>query len=540
MADAKRTVVVSVLGTQLDSGKGPSRWERWRPSVALCQHDDLLVDELWLLFEPRAQGLAYLVREDIAQVSPDTQVHVEPFALGDPWDFEEVYGALFDFAAARAFDPAKVDLYVHITTGTHVVQICLFLLTESRHLPGKLLQTSPRDPRGEGSDHSARGTFGVVDLDLERYEAIATRARAEHSRGEAILKDGIATRNAAYNALVAKVEEVAVRSKAPMLFLGPTGAGKSALARRVFALKKARQGLSGPFVEVNCATLRGDLAMSSLFGHKKGAFTGALSDRDGQLLRAHGGVLFLDEIFELGADEQAMLLRAIEDKTFVPMGSDVEKTSDFQLLCGTNADLFAAAREGTFRPDLLARIDLWTFRLPSLRERVEDIAPNVEHESARVGRLLGRNVTWTREARDAYLAFATSPRAAWPGNFRDLGASVTRLATLATEGRITRERVLEEIAALEARSSGVPQDPSESLVDRVLPGVPLDRFDAVQLADVLRVCKEARTLSEAGRVLFASSRSKKAKSNDADRLRKYLARFGLEFVAVREALASGG
>ncbi|MBL9108387.1 MAG: sigma 54-dependent transcriptional regulator, partial [Myxococcales bacterium] len=197
-------------------------------------------------------------------------------------------------------------------------------------------------------------------------------------------------------------------------------------------------------------------------------------------------------------------------------------------------------REGTFRPDLLARIDLWTFRLPSLRERVEDIAPNVEHESARVGRLLGRNVTWTREARDAYLAFATSPRAAWPGNFRDLGASVTRLATLATEGRITRERVLEEIAALEARSSGVPQDPSESLVDRVLPGVPLDRFDAVQLADVLRVCKEARTLSEAGRVLFAASRSKKAKSNDADRLRKYLARFGLEFVAVREALASGG
>lgn len=86
----------------------------------------------------------------------------------------------------------------------------------------------------------------------------------------------------------------------------------------------------------------------------------------------------------------------------------------------------------------------------------------------------------------------------------------------------------------------MPQDPSESLVGRVLPGVPLDRFDAVQLADVLRVCKEARTLSEAGRVLFAASRSKKAKSNDADRLRKYLARFGLEFVAVREALASGG
>lgn len=546
MGIPRKTIVVGVLGSQLDAGKGPSRWERWRPSVALCQHDDLLIDELWLLHEPRSTALARIVTEDVAYVSPETVVHLRPLSLRDAWDFEEVYAELFDFAKERAWDPEREDVLVHITTGTHVVQICLFLLTESRHFPGRLIQTSPRDERrtrgdgdgdGDGDGHAVRGTYGIVDLDLEKYENLANRTRAEREGATALLKDGIATKSAMYNALVARVEEVAVRSRAPMLFLGPTGAGKSALARRVFALKKARQGLAGPFVEVNCATLRGDFAMSTLFGHKKGAFTGATSDREGQLLRAHGGVLFLDEIFELGQDEQAMLLRAIEDKTFTPMGSDTERRSDFQLLCGTNADLFRAAREGRFREDLLARLNLWTFRLPSLRERLEDVAPNVDRETEKVGRTLGTDVSWSKEARESFLAFAVSPEAEWPGNFRDLNASVTRLGTLARGGRITRELVAEEIAHLREAFTSSPRAVADELVGQLLPNpVELDRFDRVQLEDVLSVCRDARSLSDAGRVLFAETRKAKGSVNDADRLRKYLARFGLDLAGVRDAL----
>src|SRR6185369_871819 len=109
----------------------------------------------------------------------------------------------------------------------------------------------------------------------------------------------------------------------------PTGAGKSRLARRIFELKKSRNLVKGEFVEVNSATLRGDAAMSALFGHVKGAFTGAVSDRPGLLRKADQGVLFLDEIGELGLDEQAMLLRAIEEKVFYPLGSDREASSDF-------------------------------------------------------------------------------------------------------------------------------------------------------------------------------------------------------------------
>jgi hypothetical protein len=127
------------------------------------------------------------------------------------------------------------------------------------------------------------------------------------------LKAGIDTRSPAFNQMIEQIERVAIASPDPILLLGPTGAGKSHLARRIYELKRKRRQLSGEFIAVNCATLRGDDAMSALFGHIKGAYTGAASARRGYLDQADGGVLFLDEIGELGADEQAMLLSAIED-----------------------------------------------------------------------------------------------------------------------------------------------------------------------------------------------------------------------------------
>jgi len=196
------------------------------------------------------------------------------------------------------------------------------------------------------------------------------------------------------------------------------------LARRIYELKKARHAVKGDFVDVNCATLRGDGAMSTLFGHTKGAFTGALKDRAGLLRTADGGVLFLDEIRELGLGEQAMLLRALEEKTFLPLGSDRESRSDFQLIAGTNPDLFSAVREGHFREDLLARINLlWTFSLPGLQSRPEDIEPNLQFELDQYARKTGNHVTFSKEARKRFLDFALSGGAAWNGNFRGLNAA---------------------------------------------------------------------------------------------------------------------
>jgi len=531
----KRQVVFGMLGIQLDAGTGPGRWQKWRPTVALGMHDDFVPDRIELLVDARRFGaLTALVREDLALTAPDTAVHVHDTYMADPWEFEGVYACLHDFLAGYAFQPDEEDYYIHITTGTHVSQICWFLLTESRHFPGRLLQTSPPRKQHVGDP----GTYAVIDLDLSRYDHIAQRFAQQQLQDRDLLKGGIATRNPAFNRMIEQIETVATRSRAPMLLMGPTGAGKSQLARRVFDLKKLKHQLPGRFVEVNCATLRGDGAMSTLFGHTKGAYTGAVSDRAGLLRSADKGLLFLDEIGELGQDEQAMLLRALEEKRFLPVGSDREVESDFQLIAGTNRDLQQAVRAGRFREDLLARLNLWTYPLPGLAQRSEDIEPNLDFELERWSREQHERVRFNAEARTRYLAFATSPDATWRGNFRDLGASLMRLATLANAGRIQTDGVEEEIARLRAQwHGGTDVSPLDALLGEA--AAELDRFDRVQLEDVVRVCARSASLSAAGRELFAVSRTQRASTNDADRLRKYLARFGLDWEQVR-GVSRGG
>ncbi len=525
-------VVLGFLGTTLDAGKRGDRWDRWRPSVSLFQHDDLLVDRFELLAPSNEQSLADTVVGDIGKVSPETVVRMHRFEVDDWWDFETMYGALLDFVRAYPFDPEREDYLVHITTGTHVAQICLCLLAESRHLPARLIQTSP----GRRNARSAIGSYAIIDLDLSKYDRIAQRFRREQREARAVLKSGIDTKNAKFNALIERIEKVAISSRAPMLLMGPTGAGKSQLARRIYDLKRARRQVAGEFIEVNCATLRGDAAMSALFGHVKGAFTGALADRTGLLRKADGGVLFLDEIGELGRDEQAILLRAIEEKAFYPMGSDRVVKSDFQLIAGTNRDLGVEAARGAFRDDLLARIDLWSFVLPPLRERTEDIPANLEFEMAKASTAEGVHFTFSREARERFLTFASSSAARWPGNFRDFNAAITRLTTLAEGGRITTALVDDEIGRLRAAwSPSTRKVASRDHVAEVLGARAdeLDRFDRVQLEDVLSVCREQPSLSAAGRALFTHSLAQRTSSNDADRLRKYLARFDLAWTDVK-------
>lgn len=542
----KRLVALGIAGTVLDAARGTRRWDRWRPSVSLFQHDELLIDRFELLHgdDNRSLDLAGRLRRDVRTVSPETDVRLHACDLSSPWDFQKVYATLHDFARGYDFKPDEEDYLVHITTGTHVAQICLFLLTESHHLPGKLVQTAP--PRGR--DTQRAGEYSIIDLDLGRYDALARRFAAEHDEAVDFLKAGIATRDVGFNEQMDQLEQVVLRSTAPILLLGPTGAGKSQLARRLFELKKQRHQLDGRLAEINCATLRGDAAMSALFGHKRGAFTGAVSDRGGLLRAADGGVLFLDEIGELGLDEQAMLLRAIEEGSYLPVGADREERSEFQLIAGTNRDLARRVASGHFREDLLARIDLWTFRLPGLRDRLADLEPNLDFELDLFARKTGKRVGFNKEARARYLEFATSPRALWSASFRDLNASVTRMATLAPGGRIDVPTVDEELRRLSSGWSrgagelaGDAADPSHTAARerlRTLLGddafAKLDRFDRVQLVDVVAACRRARSLSEAGRELFAVSRERRRTANDADRLRKYLAKFELRFEQLRD------
>jgi len=540
-------VLIGVLGSRLDhAGFNNKRWDRWRPSMSLLMHQELVIDQYVLLYLPDDEPLLAITLLDIAKISPGTQVRPICMQIADPWDLEEVYGVLLDISRELNWDIERNNYYVNITTGTHVTQICLFLLNEAHYLPGKLLQLSP-------SKQSIAGTYHLIDLDLSQYDQIASRFARESADAVELLKGGIATRSSTFNALITQLEQVAVRSKAPILLQGPTGAGKSQLAKRIYQLKKHRGQLNGPLVEVNCATLRGDNAMSALFGHVKGAFTGANQLRLGLLREADQGLLFLDEIAELGLDEQAMLLRAIEEKQFMPLGGDKLVSSEFQLIAGSHQDLFALVQAGLFREDLLARINLWTYQLPSLRERLEDLEPNLTHELEKFSREAGHKVDFNRAARLQYLQFAHTPEALWRANFRDLNSSITRMATLADGGRITEELVAQEIGRLQhswqrflpetsssnsLRSSDWQSD-CQSICAEFLSASQvqdLDLFDQLQLAQVLQICKQATSLAEAGRTLFAQSRLRKSAANDSHRLKQYLAKYQLEFQQIKAAM----
>ncbi len=183
------------------------------------------------LLHPQGDGRGWRSRSiaDISQrVAGDRRCGCIELDIKDPWDFEEVYTTLHDFAAGYPFDTANEEYLVHITTGTHVAQICLFLLTESRHLPAR----SPDQP-GVPRARTPAGTYAVIDLDLSRYDKIASPlfARSTTTTSLSVLKSGIETRNAGVQPADREIEHVAIHSTEPILLMGPTGAGKSQLAR---------------------------------------------------------------------------------------------------------------------------------------------------------------------------------------------------------------------------------------------------------------------------------------------------------------------
>ena len=540
----KKNIVFGFLGNVLDQrGKGKKRWTRWRPTIDICNHPEWPIYRLELIYHTQDSKLLEEIILDIKTIAPDTQVNPIPVQIQDPWDFEEVYTCLLDIAKNYTFNNEQENYYLNITTGTHVMQICWFLLAESRFYPARLLQSSPparpsASPENLAAEPIANppqcpsGQINIIDLNLNRYDQILTRFQQYATQATELLKSGIATKNRHYNQLISEIEQVASRSHAPILLCGPTGAGKSFLARQIYRLKLNQHQITGQFVEINCATLSSDNAMSTLFGHIKGAYTGASLGRNGLLRQADNGVLFLDEIGELGLDEQAILLKAIEEKQFYPLGADKLVSSNFQLIAGTNKDLKQAIIHGTFREDLYARINLWSYQLPGLAERKEDIEPNIDFELARFAQEYGTMPRFNQQSRDRYIQFATSAMATWPGNFRELTASITRMATLSIQGNITLEQVENEIQRLQIHWQQV------TFSDALIPAE-IDEFDRYQLEKVIEVCRKSRTLSEAGRYLFAVSRAQKQRANDADRLKKYLAKFDLSWEQIKDSTNKG-
>jgi len=218
-------------------------------------------------------------------------------------------------------------------------------------------------------------------------------------------------------------------SDANVLIVGENGAGKELFANALHANSK-RAG--GPFIKINCAAIPKDLIESELFGYRRGAFTGALTDREGLFEMAEGGSLLLDEIAEMPTYLQTKLLRVLQEREYRPVGSDRIVKVDFRLICATNADINAARQEGRFREDLFFRINTITLRVPPLRERTEDIPLLCEHFLAHYRKRHERHVKVIAPA-----AYHLLLRHTWPGNVRELEHAIERGVLVAKGVEIT-------------------------------------------------------------------------------------------------------
>ncbi len=211
-----------------------------------------------------------------------------------------------------------------------------------------------------------------------------------------------------------------------VLILGETGTGKELIARSIHSMSDRADR---PFVKVNCAAMPLDLLESELFGHEKGAFTGAVAQRPGRFEIAHGGTLFLDEIGDMPLASQPKLLRVLQEGEFERVGSSRTQRVDVRLIAATHRDLKAMARSNEFRSDLYYRLNVFPVALPPLRERRDDIVPLVRHFIERFSRRLGKEITCVPQ--ESLLSMLAHD---WPGNIRELQNVIERAVILSRDG----------------------------------------------------------------------------------------------------------
>ena len=246
-------------------------------------------------------------------------------------------------------------------------------------------------------------------------------------------------------------------SEANILIQGENGTGKELIAN---AIHYNSRRVKGPFVKINCAAIPKDLIEAELFGHRRGAFTGAIQDRDGLLEQAHGGSLLLDEIGEMPPYLQTKLLRVLQEREYRPVGSDRVVRVDFRLICATNVDVEAALKDGRIREDLYFRINTIALRVPPVRERTEDIPLLCDHFLDRFRQRYQRNVRTIAPA-----AYHLLIRSRWPGNVRELENALERAVLVAKSSEITPADLPETLREDSGPGGDVVMPPHRTLAE---------------------------------------------------------------------------
>ncbi|MBI3049430.1 MAG: sigma 54-interacting transcriptional regulator [Acidobacteria bacterium] len=347
--------------------------------------------------------------------------------------------------------------------------------------------------------------FGEADLDFARRVADLLALALSHQKlAEAARRDAAARETAAqleakvatltreldartgnrrvvghsqqWKDVLAQAARVA-QTETTVLLTGESGTGKEVVARFIHQGSRRKHG---PFVAINCAALPDQLLESELFGHERGAFTGAVAAKPGRIEQAGGGVLFLDEVGEMSPAVQAKLLRVLEEREYMRLGSTRSSRADIRVVAATNRDLHAAMRRGEFREDLYYRLSVFEIALPPLRARLEDILELADAFLEEIGSAVGKPPAGiARDARDQLLAYG------WPGNVRELRNAIERAVILADGGYIRSEH-LPVTMPRRPESPPAPDAPAESLPPG---GVNLE---AIERALVVKALAQAR------------------------------------------------
>ncbi|KKB77181.1 Fis family transcriptional regulator [Devosia soli] len=280
-----------------------------------------------------------------------------------------------------------------------------------------------------------------------KLDTLEAAIRSEHARRSGTLTPADMIASAPSMARVLALSAKAAKSPIPVLIEGETGVGKELVAR---IIQGSSDRAGKPFVTVNCGAIPPNLVESVLFGHKKGAFTGAIADQAGKFTEAHGGTLFLDEVGELPLDTQVKLLRALQEGEIEPVGASRAEKVNVRLISATNRRLLNLAKTGEFREDLFYRLNVFPIYVPPLRERMEDLANLVSHFIARFSAEAGKRVLGiTPPALDLLSAYD------WPGNVRQLENAVYRAVVLSEAAFLEAEDFPQMLAQSAGREEAV-------------------------------------------------------------------------------------
>ena len=378
---------------------------------------------------------------------PDSLLSVYPVNLTSPTNFSEIYENAIKQLDKYTSQAPGFLLTFHLSPGTPAMSAVWIIIANSR-FPAALIESSIE--------------AGVKDVDFP-FEISADYIPRLNSYVEGRIIDfseGLPPETPEFAMIIHKSQimadavSLAKRSAqfdVPLLITGESGTGKELFARAVWSVSE-RSG--GPFIPVNCGAIPESLAESELFGHVKGAFTGAERDREGRIESADGGILFLDEIGELSKDIQVKLLRVLQDKVVYRLGSSQAVKVDFRLISATNRDLFLDIKNGSFRTDLFHRIAVAFIRLPALRDRIEDLSLLTDYFLEDINKEFRNQKGWTPKS------ISTSGRRSiaaysWPGNVRELLNTLMRMAIWSRDGKITAKDVEKSLLGMDESTESV-------------------------------------------------------------------------------------